>query len=54
MYLKLTATSSSSQRSNTALSASSVCLGKCLKNLAINCDANRFSCEDPLTAAKIA
>ena len=50
---KLTATSSSSQRSSCASMAWSASVGKCLKNRAINCDANLFSFEDPFTAVRI-
>lgn len=45
--------SSSSHKSKCAFIASSASLGKCLKNLAINCDARRFSLGDPLTAVNI-
>lgn len=49
----LTATSSSSQRSNWASMACSARFGKLLKNFAMNCDAKRFSLSDPFTAANI-
>lgn len=51
--IKRTAISSSSHRSKWASIAWSANFGKYLKNLAINCDANRFSLGDPFTAVRI-